>query len=254
LVCRAFGWHYSPNIADTIFFDIAISLFYAGFCWAFYTAMEPFVRRQWPQILVSWTRLISGNRRDPLVARDVLVGCAFGILLLDITRLGTYLIPSWLGYAELDSPVILNVRTVIGTRFIISALMDLFGGPFLAVFIVIFLFFLLRILLRNEKVVIAIHLIITAGISLATNPALLPTWIVIVALQIFVLMRFGLVAFLVLNFILTLLLNAPATLDVSAWYFAYGFATLAIFAAIVFYAFRFSLGGRPLLSSSRFDE
>jgi hypothetical protein len=254
LVCRAFGWHYSPTIARPIFLHISISLFLAGFSWAFYSAMEPFVRRQWPQVLVSWTRLISGDWRDPLVARDVLVGSAFGILMVDISRLVTYLVPSWLGYPELSPSVELNIRTVLGTRFLISALMDSFGAPLLLTFIAIFLIFLLRVLVRSQKALIAILMIIAAGIGIATNPAFLPAFLVIAALLIFALMRFGLVTFLVLIFISGLFRRGPATLDTSAWYFGYGFATLAIFAAIVLYAFRYSLGDRPLLAPSNLDD
>jgi hypothetical protein len=254
LVCRAFGWHYSPTIAGPIALEIGVALFMAGFIWIFYTAMEPFVRRQWPQVLVSWARLISGDWRDSLVARDCLVGCAFGIFMLDIARLEMYLVPSWLGHPELSPPAELNGRTVLGTRFFISALMDMFGAPLLLTFFAIFLIFLLRILVRNQKAVIAIPLILTVGICIATNPASLPAFLVIAALLIFVLMRFGLVTFLVLLFISGLFGNTPATLDTSAWYFGYGFATLAIFAAIVLYAFRTSLGSRPLLAASRLDE
>jgi len=42
----------------------------------------------------------------------------------------------------------------------------------------------------------------------------------------------------------------PLTLDASAWYSHAGFAALAIFAAVVLYAFRYSLGGRSLLATS----
>jgi hypothetical protein len=45
-----------------------------------------------------------------------------------------------------------------------------------------------------------------------------------------------------------------STLDASAWYAGYGYAVLAVFAAIVLYAFRTSLGGRPLLAPSRLDD
>ena len=51
-----------------------------------------------------------------------------------------------------------------------------------------------------------------------------------------------------------LFIGGPSTLDASAWYAGYGLAALAIFAAIVLYAFRTSLGGRPLLASSRLDD
>ncbi len=39
-----------------------------------YLALEPFVRRVWPETLVSWTRWLSGSLRDPMVARDILIG------------------------------------------------------------------------------------------------------------------------------------------------------------------------------------
>jgi hypothetical protein len=46
----------------------------------------------------------------------------------------------------------------------------------------------------------------------------------------------------------------PITLDASAWYSGYGYLALSIWAAIVLYAFRTSLGGRPLLASSHLDD
>jgi hypothetical protein len=92
LICRAFGWHYSQTVLDPILSDISTSFFMAGFVWIFYTAMEPFVRRQWPKVLVSWTRLLSGDWQNPLIARDVLIGCAFGILMLVSNNLWKYIV------------------------------------------------------------------------------------------------------------------------------------------------------------------
>jgi len=46
----------------------------------------------------------------------------------------------------------------------------------------------------------------------------------------------------------------PATLDASAWYSHASFAALAIFAVVVLYAFRYSLGGRPLIAASQLDD
>jgi hypothetical protein len=55
------------------------TLFQAAFVWVLYIALEPFVRRRNPRLLITWTRLVSGEWRDPLVGRDVLVGCAAGL-------------------------------------------------------------------------------------------------------------------------------------------------------------------------------
>ena len=39
-----------------------------------YLGLEPFVRRRWPDSLISWSRLLAGRFRDPLVGRDLLLG------------------------------------------------------------------------------------------------------------------------------------------------------------------------------------
>src|SRR5712691_2614762 len=57
---------------------LAFSLFLAAFVWLTYMALEPFARRRWPDLLISWTRLLSGRLRDPLVGRDILIGILAG--------------------------------------------------------------------------------------------------------------------------------------------------------------------------------
>ena len=49
-------------------------LWVAGAIWVFYIALEPHVRRLWPDLIISWTRLFSGRFRDPLVGRAILAG------------------------------------------------------------------------------------------------------------------------------------------------------------------------------------
>ena len=46
----------------------------AGLVWLVYVALEPHVRRNWPDSLISWTRLQTGRVRNPLVASHVLAG------------------------------------------------------------------------------------------------------------------------------------------------------------------------------------
>ena len=52
----------------------------AGF-WVFYMALEPYVRRFWPEILVGWHAVLSGRVRDPVVGRDLLAGTVSGVVM-----------------------------------------------------------------------------------------------------------------------------------------------------------------------------
>jgi hypothetical protein len=56
LLIRAFSW----------------PAFIAGGFWLVYVALEPYVRRSWPDALVSWTRMCNGQIRDPVVASHIL--------------------------------------------------------------------------------------------------------------------------------------------------------------------------------------
>ena len=46
--------------------------------WGLYLAFEPYFRRRYPELLVSWTRLVGGRWGDPLVGRDLLGGLLLG--------------------------------------------------------------------------------------------------------------------------------------------------------------------------------
>ena len=58
---------------------LALYLLEAAIVWLLYVALEPLVRRAAPAGLVSWTRLLAGRVRDPLVGRDLLLGSLMGI-------------------------------------------------------------------------------------------------------------------------------------------------------------------------------
>jgi hypothetical protein len=63
--------------------------FFSGLLWLGYLATEPYARKQWPDSLISWNRLLSGRFRDPLVASHVLAGFATfsaGGVILTIAR------------------------------------------------------------------------------------------------------------------------------------------------------------------------
>ena len=49
---------------------------FGAIAWLLYMALEPYARRVAPRWVVSWTRLLEGRFKDPMVGRDLLTGLA----------------------------------------------------------------------------------------------------------------------------------------------------------------------------------
>ena len=62
--------------------------------WVLYMALEPYIRRTYPEALISWSRLVAGNLRNALVGRDILWGVGLGALGSAIA-LFAYALPTW---------------------------------------------------------------------------------------------------------------------------------------------------------------
>ena len=74
--------HHVPEVLAELVLMLGVcasALLWGRFSWLAYVGSEPHVRRLWPGTLVSWTRMLAGRIRDPLVGRDVLVGVLAGV-------------------------------------------------------------------------------------------------------------------------------------------------------------------------------
>src|SRR5206468_573421 len=83
--------HHPPSLDGeaTVLTEIAARAALLGAeVWLAYGALEPYARRSEPHALVSWMRLLRRRAGDPLVARDLLIGCVAGMAtrLLDLPR------------------------------------------------------------------------------------------------------------------------------------------------------------------------
>ena len=78
------------------FIGWAQALLKASFFWICYLALEPHIRRLWPQVLISWSRLVNGQWRDPLVGQNVLLGVLAGVACVAVAQLQV-LAPAWFG-------------------------------------------------------------------------------------------------------------------------------------------------------------
>ena len=96
---------------------LCTSVFYGLILWTVYLALEPYVRRHWPRTLISWSRLLAGQWRDPIVGRDVLIGAALGVTW---TLIGRVLDLIQGGIRE-PSPTWTDESLLLGTRDAIGA-------------------------------------------------------------------------------------------------------------------------------------
>jgi serine/threonine-protein kinase len=119
LVSLALGAHH-PGILQgelaALLRNAAWSLFHGTSAALVYVALEPFVRRASPERLVSWSRLLTGNVRDPLVARDVLVGIAlFGAMLGPLSLALSFMRPMPLLSATVNLDPLADLGSMAGT-------------------------------------------------------------------------------------------------------------------------------------------
>ena len=226
----------------------AHALMHAMSMWLAYVAIEPYLRRLWPRLLVSWARLISGRPRDPLVGRDLLVGALVGTVLTAVASL-IRLAALRFGFANAPPGITGAVASLplTGLSLAISASVCL--TYVLNVFVIVLV---LRLLLhRTWPAVLICVLLISGTYSLQNAPT--AGWLVAVLLGvvfipglIFTIMRFGLLPGATAMFVLIMMSSTVGTLDLSSWYADRALVAMTLLAAILIYGAATALGGKPI--------
>jgi serine/threonine-protein kinase len=229
---------------------VGFALFAGGLLWVVYVAVEPYVRRRWPHTLITWTRLLSGEFRDPLVGRDILIGCAGGIAL-NLQRNGRAVLTT---DVFPDIPLALNgLNGWIAQLFSIGVL-----SMFIALFS-LFLIFAFRLITRSDKAAMAVVVLILS-VPTGLRAISAGSWIEVLSILLFfsiwvlLLTRFGLLSMFIAVFTGITTSAFPLTLQTSAWYSSHGYAALAVILALALYGFRTCLGSRPLLDLAAVED
>jgi len=242
----------SSDILGVVFLAIATSLLYAGTMWLLYIALEPYVRRNWPQTIISWTRLVSGKVRDPLVGRDIVSGTLLGMSWVLILEIGNLFSIRLGGALQLgSSDLIGGFREAVG--YYLSVATNSIQGA-LAFFL---LLVLIKFIVRNQWLALAVFVVIeVVPHVLGSKTVVLDTvvWTLVFAVAAIAVVRFGLIALGVGVFLADVLLNVPYSLDFSNWYAAHNLLIVFSFFAIGLWGFYLSLGGKKLLKPEFFDR
>jgi hypothetical protein len=213
----------------------------------YYLALEPFLRRTRPEVLVSWTRLLAGRVTDPLVGRDVFLGVLFGalhaVLFLGFSAAPYFisvrgLTPNFAPAPVESMPTFLGEALHSGS----DALINSMGA--------LSVMFLLGKITQKKWVVAAAICLLWATLNIGGyNYALEIPFALLAGIVIaYVIGRLGMLAVTLLFFTNTALLSVPFTLDFSRWYVGRGVLTLLVLLSFAFYGMRVSLGSRRILA------
>jgi serine/threonine protein kinase len=220
----------------------------AAILWLIYVALEPYVRRYCPEILVSWTRVLSGRFRDPRVGRDTLVGVAAGIGVA-FMRLGLVLLPKAFGYAP-PPPRVPNTAFLLSTRQALSALLTMPQNALTNALLITLAFVAVRLAVKRTWLAatisgVALAFVVVAEAGTEQIGLNIIYAIAVSAVYLLVLVFFGVfptaLAFLV-NFIIG---QGGLTLDFSKLYATTSVWLLVLVAGLAAFGFYASRTGEP---------
>ena len=212
--------------------------------WVLYLALEPWMRRRWPQTMISWSRYTVKGWRDPLVGRDLLYAVGIGAFLYLID-----LLQSAVRDPSLPAMFPGALFALTGFTSATSSLLLAFGSKVTDSLLIFFILFVSRVVLRKEWIAVLVTVAIVSGIDFAQGAitlANLPFEIAVLAILTIVMLRFGLIA-AIFAYATEQILRLPHTLDWSAWYAGATAVPVILLALLAICAFRTSLGGRRLI-------
>jgi Protein kinase domain len=239
--------HHVPVAVEEITFLLGATgwaLAWAGLTWLMYISLEPYVRRLWPRTLISWTRLLSGRVRDPLVGRDLLIGVLAGIVRLMIVIVGIRVsaTPAYSGSTAAES-----LQSI--PHFINIALPFELAASLVSALIGVVVLLLIRLVVRKTWIAVGVAILVSIPLSGAPFGWELIFVLAAPLVGLTIFLRVGLLAYVTI-FFTDVLVRVPLTLDFNAWFFGRSLLVLLMLAALATYAFVVSLGSRPAFGGS----
>jgi hypothetical protein len=246
--------HHTLTGSEVFLIVAALSwaLFVAAFTWLSYVALEPYVRRHWPQALVGWTRLLAGRWRDQRVGRDLLIGALVGLAGVVIDHVAAAL-AGW----RTGASVIwrLDLDTLSSGGALAAGLLRSLATSAAFSIDLLFLLLLLRLFSPRPWIASMVAVAVLVGLSLSSFTDLrveLPLAIASATLPVLLLTRYGLLAGATALFIDSMSSRVIASLDLSPFFGRTMIVGVLLLAAPAIVGFYLSVAGRSLVGR-RFD-
>jgi hypothetical protein len=248
-----FSGHFVPSLGTFGLFILAASgaLVWATVLYVIYMAIEPYIRRHWPHAIISWSRLMAGRIRDPLVGRDLLFGVILGIvwcviitlLSLALTRIG-----ATPGFGSSD--------LLLGPRAVIGACLGQLALSVQGTLGFFFLMFVFRVIFRKPWLAALMFVAFWTLVKTYDSHHLwlvLPAIVAIYGIAAFVVLRFGFIALATGMLTADLLANIPIPTDLSAWYVGGPAVVVLLVVAIAVWGCYTALAGQKVLKENLFE-
>ena len=221
--------------------------------WLVYVAIEPYFRRRWPRLLISWSRLVGARFRDPMVGRDILIGSVAGAAWAALEKVAI-VAPGWLGLPLLE-PVRTYFTALTEIRHVGYLVFNLLHFAIFSALIAAFVFLLVHIVTRSGVAALGL---LTAFLVATTGNFSSPWQAaagVIGAIAVVIVFRsFGLLAMAAV-FVTNLIIgNAPMTLDTTVWYFGRSLFLMALMVGLAAWACWVALAAQPVLRLALLEE
>jgi serine/threonine-protein kinase len=245
------SWAISTDFVPTagqvvrLFGAVAFALLIGGHLWLGYMALEPYVRRHWPVAIISWSRLMAGGVRDPLVGRDVLIGVLIGLLSSVAVALSVLF-----GMDTTGPSTQTLMPSLLGPRYTVASAVRVLPGSVIQLFAIFFLLFIARLVLRKEWLAAGgfIGLFTLINVVASETPLVDSIFAFLLATLMYVAVtKYGLVTFGVSTYVNALLMLLPVTADFSEWYAGGAVFAMVLVAAMAAYGLHTALAGRSII-------
>jgi serine/threonine-protein kinase len=215
--------------------------------WLVYLALEPYARRLWPHVLISWSRLLAGRFRDPSIGRDILIGAAVALA----TRFWWEfygIVLEWLALPSRE-PALGSLESLSGVRYTFGNFCAALTRSLYLPIGWLFVLLLLRALLRKQWLAIVVLILVTTatGVVGSGHPLLMGIFMAVAfGVWFLVMVRFGMLCGVFWAFFFWIGADVVLTADPSSWFFGRSLLILLLYAALAVYAFWIARAGRPL--------
>ena len=248
-----------PNLAIEISLLTKMAgtaLFNAALIGLIYLALEPFVRRRWASLIISWNRLLAGDFSDPLVGRDILIGGLLGLAHPTMIYLMT-LLPDLMGITVAPNPSA-QVTSLQGFRHLLANFIGQSAGSIFMSLSALLLLVLLVTIFRKQWLAIAVFWtldFLILGLFFASGDWI--AWIgvaLIAAITIICVARFGLLATISFFIFFHLTFHNPITANISSWYFGNTIFAAVLILGLAIYGFYISIAGQKVFQTKLLND